>query len=202
MRKKHRPHRRGRTARSNASLSPDGELLPQPLWRCFWFRAEFKQLQSGCGSRSRLKGERHEVTQAMSTAVRRAKGATATSCCAEGASVWSVFFSKGDRCYLRNQLLEHIFNSYFCRMEKAYVTFLSLQHLFCRAFVSLYGNTTVFPGLLKILYTEDWTPCQNLQNFRASAAKHQKDRAENDSKNPIFHTKYINPKPFIRHTLF
>jgi len=40
------------------------------------------------------------------------------------------------------------------------------------------------------------------KNPCASAAKHQKDRAENDSKNPIFHTKYINPKPFIRHTLF
>ena len=43
-----------------------------------------------------------------------------------------------------------------------------------------------------------------IRDIRTLSAEneHQKDRAENDSKNPIFHTKYINPKPFIRHTLF
>ena len=154
MRKEHRPRRRafGAATRRSRSLTL-ASCCRSRFGVAFRFSDIFWQLQSGCGSRSRLKGERHEVTQAMSTAVRRAKGATATSCCAEGASVWSVFFSKGDRGYLRNQLLDHIFTSYFCRMEKAYVTFLSLQHLFCRAFVSLYRNTTVFPGLLKILYT-------------------------------------------------
>ena len=61
------------------------------------------------------------------------------------ASAWSVFFSKSDRGYLWNQLLDHIFTSYFCRMEKVHVTFLSQQHIFAWL-LSLF--TEIPPGFL------------------------------------------------------
>ena len=80
MKKEHRPRRRafGAATRRSRSLTL-ASCCRSHFGVAFGFRAEFKQLQSGCGSRSRL------------------KEATATSCCAEGASAWSAFFSKGDR---------------------------------------------------------------------------------------------------------
>ena len=82
LEKEHRPHRRGRSARSNASLSLAlaRDLLSQPLWRCL------KDWSST-----------HSSSKAAATAGHERERVTATSCASEASICVICGFSESIR---------------------------------------------------------------------------------------------------------